>query len=154
MTVHYLDEGAMEVKLLDERLKDFELAPQTPGSAGYDLRACINGSLKLLPGEVKVIRTGVSLRMNNASMAAQILPRSGLGSRGLVLANGTGLIDSDYQDEIKVVALNRTQDYVFTLEPMDRIAQLLFIRVYHPVFSHVEEFSGETVRKGFGSTGR
>lgn len=152
--IDYLDEKNMELKILDERLKQFDFAPQTPGSAGYDLRACVKESFKLLPGEVKVVMTGVALRMNNPNLSAKIYARSGAGSRGLVLANGTGLIDSDFQGEIRVVLFNRTRDYSFTIEPMDRIAQMVFERVYHPTFQIVEQFTAETGRGGLGSTGR
>lgn len=153
MTIDYLDNG-MELKYFDKRLVSYEFAPSTNGSAGYDLRASIEQPHRLYPGEILVVKTGLALHMKNPGIAAQILPRSGAGSRGLVLGNGTGLIDSDYQKEIKVVLLNRTKDYVFTIEPMERIAQMIFVKVLQPVFNFVDAFGEETGRGGFGSTGQ
>lgn len=154
MSIDYLD-NSMELKYFDKRLLDYEFAPSTNGSAGYDLRACIKKPYRLQPGEKLVVKTGLALHMKNPGIAAQILPRSGAGTRGLVLANGTGLIDSDYQKEIIVVLLNRTIDYVFTIEPMERIAQMIFVKVLQPVFNVIDmDFTEQTTRDGFGSTGR
>jgi dUTP pyrophosphatase len=136
----------------------------TPGAAGVDLRAFINEPITLRPGEVSVIPTGFALHIADPEIVGKVYPRSGLGIKaGLVLANGTGVIDSDYQGEIMVAAWNRNfecweqgpGDRTLTINPGDRIAQLVFERIVRPDFVLVSEFSNETSRGAgrFGSTG-
>lgn len=146
----------MEIKILDKRLNG-ELAYATPGAAAFDIRACIPAPIRVYPGSVAPIGAGFALHINNTELASVLLPRSGMGTRGLVLANLTGLIDSDYQGEIKVAVWNRNEfggDY-FEIKPMDRIAQMMFVKIERPIFKVVDEFSDTTERGagGFGSTG-
>ena len=155
----------MEIIFSDKRLLtlDAPISKGSPYAAGYDLRACIDECVTIMPGEAKLIDTGIRLNMlsdenlpKNAGLVALLFPRSGLGhKRGLVLGNGTGVIDMDYQGEIKVSLLNRGQD-IQRIDPLDRIAQLVFMPVYHPTFNIVREFSDVTDRGegGFGSTGK
>ncbi len=147
---------SIDVKILDARLKDDRYAPQyaTPGSAGIDLRACIEMALRLHPGETVLIPTGIAIHLCEPSLAAMILPRSGLGHKhGIVLGNLVGLIDSDYQGEILVSTWNRGHD-VFTLNPLDRLAQLVVVPVVQVAFNLVDEFlASERGAGGFGSTG-
>ena len=127
----------------------------TDGSAGVDLRACIDAPLTLSPGQTELIPTGIAIHMKSKDMAATILPRSGLGHKhGIVLGNLVGLIDSDYQGQLFISCWNRGQD-TFTIEPADRIAQLMFIPVIQPEFEVVDEFEkSERGEGGFGHSGR
>lgn len=145
------------LKLLDPRLKDPQYAPQyaTPGAAGIDLRACIDRAMKIHPGETLLVPSGIALHIADSSLAAVILPRSGLGHKhGIVLGNLVGLIDSDYQGEIFVSTWNRSHE-TFTLNPLDRLAQLVVLPVVQVGFDVVDEFP-ESPRGagGFGSTGK
>ncbi len=146
---------SIDVKILDERLR--QLPPQyaTPGSAGLDLRACIAAPVHIHPGETILVPSGIALHLANPGLAAMILPRSGLGHKhGIVLGNLVGLIDSDYQGEILVSTWNRGKE-VFVLNPMDRLAQLVIVPVLQVNFNLVSEFE-ESSRGagGFGSTGK
>lgn len=148
---------SIQLKILDKRLGNEFPLPEyaTPGSAGLDLRVCIESSLQLAPGETQLLPTGLAIHIADPSLAAVILPRSGLGHKhGIVLGNLVGLIDSDYQGELKVSCWNRSNDH-FTIEPGERIAQLVFVPVVQAGFEVVEHFS-ESFRgeKGFGSSGR
>lgn len=127
----------------------------TTGSAGLDLRACIEAPIQISPNETVMIPTGIAVHMASSEMAAMILPRSGLGHKhGIVLGNLVGLIDSDYQGEIKISCWNRSQDH-FTLQPGDRLAQLVFFSVIPVDFQLVENFeTSERGEGGFGSSGR
>lgn len=143
-------------KILDCRITPEMLQPATPGSAGIDLRACIDDKLTIKPGESVLIPSGIAIHINDPHYAAFIFPRSGLGHKhGLVLGNLTGVIDSDYQGQIMISAWNRNQNLsdCVTINPLDRIAQLVFMPVLHPQFELVESFE-ESVRGdgGFGST--
>lgn len=148
--------ASIDLKILDARLRDERYAPQyaTPGSAGIDLRACIDVALKIHPGETILVPTGIAIHLCDPSLAAMILPRSGLGHRhGIVLGNLVGLIDSDYQGEIFVSTWNRGHD-TFTLNPLDRLAQLVVVPVVQVAFNLVDEFApSNRGAGGFGSTG-
>ena len=126
----------------------------TKGSAGLDLRAAVNDKIHLRPNETLLIPTGLSIFIEDKNYAATLLPRSGLGHKnGIVLGNLVGLIDSDYQGELMISCWNRGKESYF-IEPMERIAQMVFIRVEHPEFEIVEEFQNtERGDKGFGSSG-
>ena len=126
----------------------------TKGSAGLDLRAAVNDKIHLRPNETLLIPTGLSIFIEDKNYAATLLPRSGLGHKnGIVLGNLVGLIDSDYQGELMISCWNRSKESYF-IEPMDRIAQMVFIKVEHPEFEIVEEFQNtERGDKGFGSSG-
>jgi dUTP pyrophosphatase len=144
----------IDVKILDQRLKDSPPHYATPGSAGLDLRACIEGPLKIHPGETHLVPTGMAIHLADPGLAAMILPRSGLGHKhGIVLGNLVGLIDSDYQGEIFVSTWNRGKE-PFTLNPLDRLAQLVVVPVVQVGFNVVDSFE-ESHRGagGFGSTG-
>lgn len=145
---------SIAVKFLDDRLKQLpEYA--TSGSAGLDLRACIETAISLKPGETQLIPTGMAIHIANPSYAAMILPRSGLGHKhGIVLGNLVGLIDSDYQGPLMVSMWNRG-DSDFVIEPMERIAQMVIVPVMQPSFHVVENFDAASERGigGFGSTG-
>ncbi|HQS99435.1 MAG TPA: dUTP diphosphatase [Thiobacillus sp.] len=145
----------MDVKILDARLRDALPAYATPGSAGLDLRACIDAPIQLQPGETRLIPTGLAIHLADPGYAALILPRSGLGHKhGIVLGNLVGLIDSDYQGQLMVSAWNRSQT-AFELVPMERLAQLVIVPVVQAQFNVVDEFeSSERGTGGFGSTGR
>lgn len=147
----------LALKLLDARLKDSQYAPQyaTPGAAGIDLRACIDRAIKIHPGETLLVPTGIAIHLTDPSLAAIILPRSGLGHKhGIVLGNLVGLIDSDYQGEIFVSTWNRSHE-TFTLNPLDRLAQLVVVPVVQVAFDVVDEFpASERGAGGFGSTGK
>ncbi|MBI5862306.1 MAG: dUTP diphosphatase [Rhodocyclales bacterium] len=147
----------LALKLLDTRLKDSQYAPQyaTPGAAGIDLRACIDRAIKIHPGETLLVPTGIAIHLTDPSLAAIILPRSGLGHKhGIVLGNLVGLIDSDYQGEIFVSTWNRSHE-TFTLNPLDRLAQLVVVPVVQVAFDVVDEFpASERGAGGFGSTGK
>lgn len=148
---------AIDVKILDARIgTDFPLPNYaTPGSAGLDLRACLEQSLTIAPGETHLIPTGLAIHIGDPSLAAVILPRSGLGHKhGIVLGNLVGLIDSDYQGQLMVSVWNRGQDS-FTIEIGDRIAQLVFVPVVQAQFNIVEDFdTSERGEGGFGHSGR
>lgn len=145
----------MDVKILDTRLRDQLPHYATAGSAGLDLRACIDGPIVLSPGETRLIPTGMAIHVGDPGYAALILPRSGLGHKhGLVLGNLVGLIDSDYQGELMVSAWNRGQQ-AFELAPMERLAQLVIVPVVQARFNIVDDFeSSARGSGGFGSTGR
>ena len=144
----------IDVKILDERIKELPPAYATPGSAGLDLRACIDMPLKVHPGETHLIPAGIAIHLGDPGLAAMILPRSGLGHKhGIVLGNLVGLIDSDYQGEIFVSLWNRGKD-TFTLNPLDRLAQLVVVPVVQVQFNVVQEFDdSHRGAGGFGSTG-
>lgn len=144
----------IDVRILDARLHDSPPHYATPGSAGLDLRACIAAPLQLHPGETVLVPTGIAIHLADPGLAAIILPRSGLGHKhGIVLGNLVGLIDSDYQGEISVSAWNRGHE-TFTLNPLDRLAQLVVVPVLQVAFNVVEDFAqSERGAGGFGSTG-
>ena len=145
----------LQVKILDERMRDQMPSYGTPGSAGLDLRACIDASIEIAPGQTVLIPTGLSIFVEDPRYAALILPRSGLGHKhGIVLGNLVGLIDSDYQGQLMVSTWNRSNT-LFTLEPMERLAQLVIVPIQQVELKIVEEFA-ESSRGagGFGSTGR
>jgi len=148
--------ASIDLKILDARLRDERYAPQyaTPGSAGIDLRACIDVALKIHPGETVLVPTGIAIHLCDPSLAAMILPRSGLGHKhGIVLGNLVGLIDSDYQGEVFVSTWNRGHE-TFTLNPLDRLAQLVVVPVVQVAFNVVDEFvRSDRGAGGFGSTG-
>ena len=145
----------IDVKVLDARLR--EQLPQyaTAGSAGLDLRACLQAPLTLQPGQTELIPAGIAIHLADPGLAAIILPRSGLGHKhGIVLGNLVGLIDSDYQGQIFVSTWNRGQA-PFTVEPMERLAQLVVVPVVQVAFDVVDEFDASSRGSGgFGSTGR
>ena len=145
----------IDVKILDPRMTDQMPAYATPGSAGLDLRACIDEAYSLQPGEAKLIPTGLSIHIGDPGLAALIYPRSGLGHKhGLVLGNGTGLIDSDYQGPLMVSCWNRSTE-PFVIKPMERIAQLVIVPVVQATFRVVKEHvTSERGEGGFGSTGK
>ena len=145
----------IDLKILDPRMKDFLPAYATTGSAGLDLRACIDAPLRLEPGQTTLIPTGLAIHIADPGYAAMILPRSGLGHKnGIVLGNLLGLIDSDYQGQLMVSTWNRGQA-AFTLQPMDRLAQLVVVPVMQVAFNVVEEFeTSDRGAGGFGSTGQ
>lgn len=145
----------IDLKILDPRMKDLLPSYGTPGSAGLDLRACLDESVTIQPGETVLIPTGLAIHLADPGYAAMILPRSGLGHKnGIVLGNLVGLIDSDYQGQLMVSTWNRGHS-AFTLNPMDRLAQLIIVPVVQVGFNIVEEF-GDSERGdgGFGSTGK
>jgi len=147
----------IQVKILDPRVGDSIPMPTyaTPGSAGLDLRVCIDEPLQINAGETVLLPTGLSVYIADPALAAVILPRSGLGHKhGIVLGNLVGLIDSDYQGELKISCWNRGQEH-FTIEPGDRIAQLVFVPVVRADFKLVEAFDeSDRGEGGFGSSGR
>jgi dUTP pyrophosphatase len=145
----------IDVKILDSRMASQLPAYATPGSAGLDLRACLSEPLTLLPNAWQLVPTGIAIYLHNPNFAAIILPRSGLGHKhGIVLGNLVGLIDSDYQGQLMVSAWNRS-DVAFTIEPMERIAQLLIVPVVQAQFNIVTEFpASERGEGGYGSTGK
>jgi dUTP pyrophosphatase len=145
----------IDVKILDNRLRENPPHYATPGAAGLDLRACTELALQLLPGQTTLVPTGMAIHLADPGLAAMILPRSGLGHKhGIVLGNLVGLIDSDYQGELMVSMWNRGND-AFTLNPLDRIAQLVIVPVLQVTFNVVETFDGsERGEGGFGSTGK
>ena len=145
----------VDVKILDERLKSQMPSYATEGSAGLDLRAMLDEPLMLAPGETKLIKTGFAIHLANPGYAAMILPRSGLGHKhGIVLGNLVGLIDSDYQGELMVSTWNRGQTS-FTIEPMERIAQLVIVPVVQMEMNIVDDFEASRRGEGgFGSTGK
>ena len=145
----------VDVRILDPRMADQLPAYATPGSAGLDLRACLDAPITLEPNAWQLVGTGIAIHLADPAYAAMILPRSGLGHKhGIVLGNLVGLIDSDYQGELKVSAWNRSNT-AFVLEPMERLAQLVIVPVMQAQFNVVAEFppSARGVG-GYGSTGR
>ena len=145
---------AIDLKILDERIRAHLPAYATEGAAGLDLRACIEAALTIGPGDAELIPTGISIHIGDPRLAAMILPRSGLGHKhGIVLGNLVGLSDSDYQGPLMVSCWNRGRD-AFTIKPMDRIAQLIVVPVVQASFKIVDEFEhSERGNGGFGSTG-
>jgi dUTP pyrophosphatase len=145
----------IDLKILDPRLREQLPTYATPGSAGVDLRACIQREIVLEPGKTELVPTGVAIHLDDQGLAALVLPRSGLGHKhGIVLGNLVGLIDSDYQGEILVSCWNRGS-VPFRLAPMERIAQLVVVPVVQVRFNVVEEFAfTQRGTNGFGSTGK
>jgi len=146
----------LDVKIIDPRMAGHLPAYATPGSAGLDLRACLDAPLLLAPNACQLVPTGIAIHLADPGHAALILPRSGLGHKhGIVLGNLVGLIDSDYQGQLMVSAWNRS-DTAFTIEPMERIAQLVIVPVVQARFRVVEAFGEASARGagGYGSTGR
>ena len=145
----------IDVKILDARLHDQLPAYATSGSAGLDLRACIDAPIMLKPGQTELIPSGIAIHLDDPGLAAMILPRSGMGHKhGIVLGNLVGLIDSDYQGQIMLSLWNRGSA-VFTLNPLERIAQLVVVPVVQVAFNVVEDFHLSTRGDGgFGSTGK
>ena len=144
----------IDVRILDPRLKDNPPHYATPGAAGLDLRACVEVPVKLHPGDTQLIPTGIAIHLADPGLAALILPRSGLGHKhGIVLGNLTGLIDSDYQGEIFVSIWNRGRE-TFTINPLDRLAQMIVVPVLQVAFNIVDSFeASHRGAGGFGSTG-
>ncbi|MFA7291489.1 MAG: dUTP diphosphatase [Rhodocyclaceae bacterium] len=145
----------IDVRILDHRLRDNPPHYATPGSAGLDLRACVEAPVKIHPGDTMLIPTGIAIHLADPGLAAMILPRSGLGHKhGIVLGNLVGLIDSDYQGEIMVSTWNRGKES-FMLNPLDRLAQLVVVPVLQVAFNVVDEFDASSRGAGgFGSTGK
>ena len=146
----------IDVKIIDPRLQDNLPAYATAGSAGLDLRACLSEPLMLAPNAWHLVPTGIAIHLADAGYAALILPRSGLGHKhGIVLGNLVGLIDSDYQGQLMVSAWNRSE-VAFTIEPMERIAQLVIVPVLQAEFNVVSDFAAPSERGegGYGSTGK
>jgi dUTP pyrophosphatase len=145
----------IDVKILDGRLKENLPQYATKGSAGLDLRACLDVPMELAPGATQLVPTGMALHLDDPGLAAMILPRSGLGHKhGIVLGNLVGLIDSDYQGQIFVSVWNRSH-VPFTIQPMERIAQLVIVPVVQVEFNLVDEFAdSDRGEGGFGSTGK
>ena len=146
----------LDVKILDARMRDQLPQYATPGSAGLDLRACLDAPLTLAPNAWQLVPTGLAIHLADPGYAALILPRSGLGHKhGIVLGNLVGLIDSDYQGPLMVSCWNRSQA-AFTVQPFERIAQLVIVPVVQAQFNVVNEFTSATERGegGYGSTGK
>ena len=147
----------VQIKILDPRLgTEFPLPDYaTPGSAGLDLRACVEHAIDIAPGETCLIPTGFAMHMQDTDLAAVILPRSGLGHKhGIVLGNLVGLIDSDYQGQLMVSCWNRSST-AYTIQPMERIAQMVIVPVVQAQFRVVDQFEASARGEGgFGSTGR
>jgi len=145
----------IDLKVLDPRMAEQLPGYATPGSAGLDLRACIDAPMVLAPGQSQLIPTGLSIHIGDPGLAAMILPRSGLGHKhGIVLGNLVGLIDSDYQGPLMVSCWNRGSS-AFTVQPMERIAQLVIVPVVQARFRRVDEFgTSQRGEGGFGSTGK
>lgn len=155
--VSHLAHKKIQVKILDQRIgKEFPLPTYaTAGSAGLDLRACIDAPFELQPGVTQLIATGMAIHIADPQMAALILPRSGLGHKhGIVLGNGTGLIDSDYQGPLMVSCWNRSETS-YTIQPGERIAQLILVPILHAEFEVVSEFAAtQRGEGGFGHSGK
>ncbi len=145
----------VDLKILDERVRTQLPHYATPGSAGLDLRACLDAAIVLNPGETQLIPTGLAMHLADPGYAAMILPRSGLGHKhGVVLGNLVGLIDSDYQGQLMVSMWNRGNT-PFTIEPFERIAQMIIVPVVQASFNVVDEFpESDRGAGGFGSTGK
>ena len=144
----------IDLKVLDARVAETLPAYATPGSAGLDLRACLDAPVVLAPGQTTLVPTGLAIHIGDAGLAAMILPRSGLGHKhGIVLGNLVGLIDSDYQGELKISAWNRGHA-PFVIEPLERLAQLVVVPVVQAQFNRVDGFApSERGEGGYGSTG-
>jgi dUTP pyrophosphatase len=144
----------IDIRVLDPRIRDLLPAYSTPGSAGMDLRACVEAPVLVEAGSVTFISTGIAIHIGDPGLAAVVLPRSGLGHKqGLVLGNLVGLIDSDYQGPLMVSCWNRSSK-AFTIQPLDRIAQLVILPVVHASFRVVDAFvMSERGVQGFGSSG-
>ncbi|HSG76887.1 MAG TPA: dUTP diphosphatase [Burkholderiales bacterium] len=145
----------LEVRILDPRIREHLPHYATAGAAGLDLRACLEAPLELLPGASQLVRSGLAIHLGDPGLAAVVLPRSGLGAKhGIVLGNLVGLIDSDYQGEVMVSVWNRGAN-AFTIQPLERIAQLVVVPVVQVELAVVEEFAASARGAGgFGSTGR
>ncbi len=145
----------IDIKVLDQRMASQLPAYATPGSAGLDLRACLSEAIELAPGQTTLIPTGLAIHIEDAGLAAMILPRSGLGHKhGIVLGNLVGLIDSDYQGQLMVSCWNRGHT-AFTIQPMERIAQMVIVPVVQATFRLVDDFDeSHRGEGGFGSSGR
>lgn len=145
----------LDVKILDQRLRDNLPHYATAGAAGLDLRACIDGPIELKPGATELVPSGIAIHLTDPGLAAMVLPRSGLGHKhGIVLGNLVGLIDSDYQGQIFVSLWNRGGS-AFTLNPLERIAQLVVVPVLQVQLNVVDDFAAsERGAGGFGSTGK
>jgi len=146
---------ALQVRVLDERLRDALPQYATHGAAGLDLRACIEAPLTLAPGDSQLVPSGIAIHLDDSALAAMVLPRSGLGAKhGIVLGNLVGLIDSDYQGQILVSLWNRGRG-AFTIAPLERIAQLVVVPVVQVALEVVDAFTtSDRGANGFGSTGR
>jgi dUTP pyrophosphatase len=146
--------STIEVKVLDERMAQCLPQYATPGSAGLDLRACLDAPLAVAPGQAVLIPTGLAIHIGNPALCAMLLPRSGLGHKhGLVLGNLVGLIDSDYQGPLMVSCWNRSAQ-TYTVAPMERIAQMIIVPVVQASFQRVATFEqSQRGQGGFGSTG-
>ena len=145
----------LQVRVLDARVRDALPHYATPGAAGLDLRACLDAPLTLAPGDSQLVPSGIAIHLGDASLAAVVLPRSGLGAKhGIVLGNLVGLIDSDYQGQIFVSVWNRGRS-AFTIAPLERIAQLVVVPVVQVALQVVDAFTAsDRGANGFGSTGR
>jgi dUTP pyrophosphatase len=145
----------IDLRILDPRIRDSLPHYATPGAAGMDLRACIDAPLTVAPGDTHLVPTGIAIHIGDPGYAAVILPRSGLGHKhGIVLGNLVGLIDSDYQGPLMVSCWNRGST-AFTVQPMERIAQMVIVPVVQAAFRRVDDFeSSSRGDGGFGSTGR
>ncbi|OTP70204.1 dUTP diphosphatase [Caballeronia sordidicola] len=145
----------LDIKILDARMRDYLPAYATSGSAGLDLRACLDAPITLEPGQTTLVPTGLAVHIEDPGYAALILPRSGLGHKhGVVLGNLVGLIDSDYQGQLMISTWNRG-DTAFTLNPLERLAQLVIVPVVQATFNIVDDFAqSERGAGGFGSTGK
>lgn len=146
---------SIEVRILDARLREQLPGYATPGSAGLDLRACLDEPLTLEPGDTELVPAGIAIHLADSGLAAMILPRSGLGHKhGIVLGNLVGLIDSDYQGQIFVSTWNRGKK-AFTIQPLERLAQLVVVPIVQVAFDVVDEFEvSSRGAGGFGSTGK
>jgi dUTP pyrophosphatase len=147
--------ASIDLKILDPRIAEHLPAYATPGSAGLDLRACLDAPRVLEPGGAELIPTGIAIHIGDPALAAMLLPRSGLGHKhGIVLGNLVGLIDSDYQGPLMVSCWNRGRS-AYTVQPMERIAQLVIVPVVQARFRVVDDFDASARgASGFGSTGR
>ena len=145
----------LDIKILDARMRDYLPAYATTGSAGLDLRACLDEAITLEPGQTVLVPTGLAIHIEDPGYAAMILPRSGLGHKhGVVLGNLVGLIDSDYQGQLMISTWNRGAT-AFTLNPFERLAQMVIVPVVQATFNIVDEFAqSERGAGGFGSTGK
>jgi dUTP pyrophosphatase len=146
---------SIDLKILDARMRDLLPAHATPGSAGLDLRACIDAPITIEPGATVLVPTGLAIHIADPGYCAMILPRSGMGHKnGIVLGNLVGLIDSDYQGQLMISTWNRGQT-AFTLQPLDRLAQLVIVPVMQVAFNVVDTFdASDRGAGGFGSTGQ
>jgi len=150
-----MTKATVALKVLDERIRPYLPTYTTSGSAGMDLRACIDGPITLAPGQTELIPTGIAIHIADPGLAALILPRSGLGHKhGIVLGNLVGLIDSDYQGQVMVSCWNRSSA-AFELKPMERLAQLMLVPVVQASFAETTDFhESQRGSGGFGSSGR